>query len=255
MELVLHTQTAVVGVFDILGFKRMMLKSNLQRLAKEFTTLLQIARILGEQQSIFEFGGDRSSGSPTIVQASDTFVVVSDASSHADVIQFIWNVSHLVYHAIEMGFPIRGAISYGEALVCREPVVFIGPAVVEAFEHERSQEWAGACLAPSLESHFDEPGLLEGLFPLVFPYLVPMKGGSIKRYAVNWTSDAFYYMDPEHVATKFQDCPVSDPEHEDVQKKIRNTITFLRQCKKIKDSNGFFNGPENRRVVLEDIGG
>src|SRR5208283_3668292 len=128
-----HSCSALVGVFDILGFRRIMSDTDLPSLSARLENLIQIAKGCGEQQSVFEIEECRSSEVPIVLQASDSFVVFSDIKSAADVVQFIWNIHHLVFHAISMGMPIRGAIAYGEALVQTDTVLFIGPAVIEAF--------------------------------------------------------------------------------------------------------------------------
>lgn len=229
-----------------------MSNTDLVTLAAKFERLIEAAKDCGEQRSIFEINGQRSSSVPIVLQASDSFVVFSDVKGPADVAQFIWNIHHLVFHAMLMEeLPIRGAIAYGEALVQTEPVMFVGAAVLEAFECEKRQAWAGACLAPSLEKYIEGEGLSKALFPLVIPYSVPAYGNCSARFAVNWMTDAFYFMDSEHVRSKFPECPVSDGEFQKVQEKIRNTVAFLEECRRIKLEHGPFKGPANRRVILE----
>lgn len=248
-----HSRSALVGAFDILGFKRLMSTADLQELSGQMERLIQILGGCGEKPAVFEVDGHRSSGVPIVLQASDSFVVFSDVKNDADVVQLLWNIHHLIFHAIQLEFPIRGAIAYGEALVQTEPPIFIGPAVVEAFEWEKCQAWAGACLAPSLLSHVRERHLREALFPLVVPYTLPLHKGAQDGLAVNWTSDAFYFMDSSHVRTKFLDCPASDPEYPRAMEKVKNTMQFLDHCHGIKRDYGYFGGPTNRHVVLGPV--
>ena len=248
-----HSRSALVGAFDILGLKRLMRTTDLLELSDQLECLIQILRGCGEEPCVFEVGGRRSSGVPVVLQASDSFVVFSDVKSDADVVQLLWNVHHLIFHAIQRELPIRGAIAYGEALVQTEPPIFIGPAVAEAFEWEKRQAWAGACLAPSLESHVSRSHLGEALFPLVVPYALPLHEDRQDGLAVNWTSDAFYFMEPSHARTKFRDCPASDPDYPRVMEKVNNTVQFLDHCLGIKREHGYFLGPTNRRVVLGPV--
>jgi len=245
-----HSRSALVGAFDILGLKRIMSNANLPELSDRLERLIRIVKGCGEEPSIFEVGGLRSSGVPVVLQASDSFVVFSVVESDADVVQLLWNVHHLIYHAIQQDLPIRGAIAFGEALVRTEPPMFIGPAVAEAFGWEHRQAWAGACLSPSLESHLNARALREVLFPLVVPYAIPLETCRKSGLAVNWTADALYFMDPVHARTKFPECPPSDPDHDRVMKKVDNTVQFLEHCLTIKRQHGYFLGPTNRRVVL-----
>jgi hypothetical protein len=93
----------------------------------------------------------------------------------------------VIAEAMWMGIPLRGAVAYGDCIVSRDPVYYLGAPILEAHDLEARQAWAGAALCDSaaVKTRREEVGLS------VVEWQVPMKArnGDIvdeKRLVVDW---------------------------------------------------------------------
>jgi hypothetical protein len=246
----IHSKEALVGVFDFLGYKQIMSYSNLFEVASQFIAISDIVKNCGESCNKFELDGKTSKFIPGIIQMSDTFVVYTLGREPQDIIQFFWNVHHMLFYAIHSRFPLRGALTTGEMLIGKgQSNILLGPALREAFELEKSQEWSGACIGRSLNSYIDEAGIKDDLFPLVLPYDVPFKDDTNLNsdLAINWIADVANFISPEFLLDKF---PSFKPNSR-VEAKVNNTVKFLSFALEQKIQQGPFRSPKNRKIILE----
>lgn len=244
---------ALIAVFDILGIRELMrhAASDLH-LAAHMKTVLDAATITGEEQSIFEVDGKRSSASPFILHVSDTVLLISSGSQPEDVLQFLWNAHQVMFVAMHSGLPLRGAVTIGDIVVSRERRLFVGSGLVDALELERAQEWSGACLSTALMEHIASIGLAERVFPLVLPYEVPWKSAQPvtgANYAVNWVADWMSFIAPNFLPTKFPKIG-SEEQRATVERKISNTQSFLTYALEVHAEKGPFGWPDNRHFEL-----
>lgn len=252
--------TALVGVFDVLGFKRIMTETkDLESLARRLDMVFAVVEGCGHERTVFEVHGSRSQVRPIVLQASDSFIVYLDVRAPADLIQFLWNTSQMLFYAVHHEIPMRGALATGTALISDRRPMFLGSAVLEAYQLERVQDWAGASVAPSLESYINEQGLRDYIFPLVIPYSVPMQHSTVganrkQRLALNWMADWPNWIAPEFVREKFPSCNASTAGFDRVQRKIENTCAFAEYANVIRGKHGCFASPDNRRIQLDDVG-
>jgi hypothetical protein len=97
-----------------------------------------------------------------------------------------YSMMEVLCRSIEIGLPLRGAISVGEAILSKERGHFVGKPVVNAVDAEKVQQWIGvtlskdfrdkpfnggfsaACLRP-WEKHLKEGGLAV-VTPVVLDY-------------------------------------------------------------------------------------
>ncbi|MDC0679707.1 hypothetical protein [Sorangium atrum] len=246
----LHSTEAIVGVFDILGFKQMMVDGHghLVELAKHVETLARIARSVGTADARFDSFGELGAGPPKLIHVSDTFFMYTAARQPADIVRFLWNAHHLLFYSIIHEFPMRGAIATGELLVNETDRVILGPALLEAHLLEGAQEWAGAGLAPSMSSYLGDIGLRQAIAPLVVPYAVPIKSAHSPRLdcqlALNWLADPMHFLDPEFLSTKFPTTNSESSASSSVSAKIENTRAFAEHAL----TQGRLLAPSNRRV-------
>lgn len=63
---------------------------------------------------------------------------------------FLTVCNELICHSIEVGLPLRGALSMGPAILDESRRVFLGAPLIEAATLERGQRMIGASLCPSL---------------------------------------------------------------------------------------------------------
>ena len=98
----------------------------------------------------------------------------------------IGGAAYLVAAAIDMRWPLRGALAYGECVLDRASRTFIGQPIIDAYEVEQSQEWVGAAVSSSVIAH---PLLGTPISRLedVVEYSVPVKPKCQQlNYALHW---------------------------------------------------------------------
>ena len=90
---------------------------------------------------------------------SDTFVMYSDEDSASDFASMDmiarWFVHLLLTHKI----PVRGAIACGDFYADRINQLYLGEALIEAYEYGEAQDWIGFLLCPSAVKRLNEVGL------------------------------------------------------------------------------------------------
>jgi hypothetical protein len=68
----------------------------------------------------------------------------------------IYLCSLLISNSLCQNIPLRGAISFGECMVCHDPVYILGKPFMEAHQLETEQMWVGAVLAESAKAHYHD---------------------------------------------------------------------------------------------------
>lgn len=132
--------------FDILGFTELVRSTEVGSvidLYEEAVAKLEIGaaskRSLGISYSWF----------------SDTFIIFSRGNS---LEEFTWleQTSRLFFQRLILAnIPVRGAISHGKLYSNLERNIFIGEALIEAYEYAEDQDWLGLLLAPSVFDRLD----------------------------------------------------------------------------------------------------
>jgi hypothetical protein len=133
---------------------------------------------------------------------------------------------------LAQGFPLRGAITYGDLYIYRKSHVFLGEAMINAYEKEQNQDWIGALVDSSfwnfhedLQTAISTPMSLLGI---LFPeYDVPMKlGKSAKSRVINWR---FNLVVKNGTRSLFPNI-----NQDDVIRKQNNTLEFALWVRKSK---------------------
>lgn len=179
----LQPRQSFVALFDVLGFKNRVAHSDLQALVSEYrhfvntqtwATTIPVASRRGVHQwrvgdAIF----------------SDTILLWCDDAW--DAVQTLLTASaSLIASALDIGWPIRGGLAYGNCVLDRQTLTFIGQPIVDAYYTEQSQVWVGAALHQSV---IDHPTLGRSILRLedVIKYSVPTKFRSpTLEYAIHW---------------------------------------------------------------------
>ena len=95
-------------------------------------------------------------------------------------------VAEAICVSIELGLPVRGALSVGQAVMDKSAGIYLGMPIIEAARAEKSQTWIGASFAPSL----CKPPYCKGLMlNTVLPYKSHVKSGSerhVPGLVVDW---------------------------------------------------------------------
>jgi hypothetical protein len=167
-----------VALFDILGFRELIGRSETIKVAKTYEKM----------KSDFTKYTDivsQASHSKIVSRCfSDTFLLYTTEPSDASFRALIIACQFLYLAALSNRLYLRGAVTYGELTVSEE--MEIGPAIVEAYEHEQKQDWMGCWVTEScisrvsdLKRYLDEKSIVK--------YEIPLKSGIIEeKYAFNW---------------------------------------------------------------------
>jgi hypothetical protein len=171
----------LIGYFDILGFKNLVLSETLEsmvgRFGQIYTTIGAAAvRHEAQQQDVMsvgaiaeryeqietaDLGGIRAAFEATtgmtLLLMSDSLVVYSHPLEREGGDQYVRQLSTLlrvsrtvIDKLLEYELPARGALGFGELYVDAANGIYVGKGLVEAYEYAESQEWIGVVAAASL---------------------------------------------------------------------------------------------------------
>lgn len=158
------------GFFDILGYKDLIMNNELDAVVEIYNkTLSDLAEkaILIEGKHDYARASDQQpvkclafSDTVILYQDSSLYIPKMEIKNHAlGEIQslkiFVETVCYLLRLSFERGIPIRGAVSYGR-YYATEKGCFLGRPIVEAYNLEKAQKWAGAVICSSMQDKFHD---------------------------------------------------------------------------------------------------
>lgn len=243
-----------VGYLDILGFKEAVLKSdNPDTLLLEFKSIfrhIEISCGLGKFKNV-------ESAPVQFIWMSDSILFYTQNNS-IEKFKYISNIiAGFIRDTIESGpFLYRGALSHGDFYFDPKLNLYLGPAMIDAIDWEKKQNWLGVMLTPDCsdftkKNHYDsfeakisvdrgrDYELLEFSGPLLVEYDVPLRESlpSKRALCLNWTVAArtdFRASKLGHVfaSTEFES------ERKSIEEKVDNTLEFLKYCKQFENRIG-----------------
>lgn len=217
---VLAPRSVFVGMFDVLGFKNIVLNTPLAEVLSLYGRLLNVAD-WSSRIPVVGVGKHEEWKTPVTV-VSDTLLLWAD-DEWESVQSFFASCSVLMAEALGMGWPLRGGIAFGECVLNRQQEIYVGPPIVKASMVEAAQDWVGAALDPSC---FEAPNCGSKLQHLedVKQWAVPTKpswSGPPLEWALRWTERVY---DPE---TVLNDLAAKNPPF---AVKFTTAIPFARAC-------------------------
>jgi hypothetical protein len=131
-----QTTDGFVALLDVLGFRAIIAGDRENRVVLKYLQTIQAALA----ESTVE----------TIV-FSDSIVLTKSGSSPDDLHALVVACSGLMGALLSKDIPIRGAISHGSFVrsQVKSSAFLAGSPVVEAYDYEQRQDWAGVLLTPS----------------------------------------------------------------------------------------------------------
>ena len=156
--------------------------------------------------------------------------------------------SYLVAYGLQNGFPLRGAMTYGEIIVQKQDDAdskfftnesIYGKALVEACSNEGEMDWSGCIITLSAWRQIckiwdcaltndPDPNAYFTRYPYLVWYPIPFKKGSQAGIAINWNSGVVYdpakKIDPYLVRNSFS---AHGKGFQPDTKKIEETLKFL----------------------------
>jgi hypothetical protein len=213
---IITTEHGLVAVFDILGFKKMLLANTI----KESLDIINKVMLKELEEAKKSFGNIK-----TFV-ISDTILITLPNAKQKTIFPFCCN--QIMYGLLLEGLPVRGAIAAGEFYVELEPnrIIFVGQPIIDAYELSTSIDIAACAVVPSSESKI--LGLSSARFE---KFMTPLKNRPpCELYLLKYESP----FSREKIIEKFEAHKKHlDP---DSYSKVHNTIKFLKQCEELKPS-------------------
>lgn len=248
------TSNAMVAVVDILGFSKLVKSKSLDRIVGDASYLLKALSSAINKENTPE-------NTPTLSELrdqhyigfawfSDTMLFYTLNDQETDYQNLIQTISWVITHTVlDPEMRLRAGISYGEFFHDVKNELYIGKAIVDAYQLEKRQEWCGGALAESARGKIPKE-YWDGKFadwPIV-EYDVPVKYTGIPAYR----PDAPYEKEMEYQKKRIErgqterllsinwtpigPCPICDgnPVFQDVSdnrinQKLRNTKKFHDQ--------------------------
>lgn len=154
-----------------------------------------------------------------VVSISDTIVFLTGTES-IEAIQFHAQLcAWIIEYALNKGFPLRGAISYGE--FSESMNIMLGPAIDEAAAWHESTDWIGVILTPSAQMYLRDK---KNIAYITDYEHIPFKKGIKTLYkCVDWN-----FENKEILYDIFLN---KGPHMPEVAPKYLNTLEFLHRDK------------------------
>lgn len=226
-------QNRAVAFIDVLGFKNMINSYTASELGNKYkqATFNSLEKYkfnvdLSNELSFFPELHKNKEDYCLSYMFSDSIILTSHDAREESCLKLLIFVFKLTRAMIIQGFPLRGAVSFGDMFADAQSSVFVGQALTEAYELEMKQEWIGVTIHDNLVKAFpkifnNQKHLNLYCKFLFVKYPVPMKKGLIKdEYTVNWR---FNIISKEGTKKLF---PTS--KEWSGQRKIENTLAYAK---------------------------
>lgn len=187
------SQEGAVAIVDILGFTRRASALTAPDARQRFLDPLFKSVLDAEVVLNRDFGRASSPIRLSFVTFADTAALMlprtesglwSQPTQLVDSLAFA--TALVVATCMWCDVPLRGALSYGEFMVCSDPAFVLGKAVFEAHELANRHEWAGVALCDSAIPFVPPAESIRCV-----PWDVPLKSGSERRLVVDWPAHSF----------------------------------------------------------------
>ena len=187
-------QEVILAFFDVLGFSKRVEDGGLEPLYATYMQLVDLVRTMVERDSCVIVSVPLGDGKAARVAmyiplshayASDTFLLWAPYREDGFP-AFCRFCAEFLCRALELGLPLRGAISMGEAIIDMDNHVFIGMPLVESACAEKEQQWVGIGFGASL-GHEKYRRIMDITYFIQFrDHIKPGKEAVVMSLAVDW---------------------------------------------------------------------
>jgi hypothetical protein len=150
--------TKVIALFDILGTKNRMTTLGIDGV---LSTYEKLADFVDKQTGMMVIRPVPVGDGTSLLAAgwlkvekgyfSDTFLLWTDYEAHR-LPAFMSMCIELFCYGLELGIPLRGALGVGDAHMDKSKNIYLGPALIDAAEAEKSQRWLGISCGTSFNN-------------------------------------------------------------------------------------------------------
>lgn len=242
----MNTNTFVLFL-DILGFSDLVKANSMENLKAITNSFWDgFNRAIDESRTIDEGGSVPWKISLKDLEfrlISDSIFIWAKHDSFNNFRNLLEATSSLLSYGLKNGFPLRGAINYGELITSSFPngpffnnENVYGKSLVDAVQIEKNQDWSGCLVTPEAWKRVceswalpnnDDPNSFFYFFPHLVWYQVPLKKGSKNAIAVNWTYETKWdektILSPDCIVKSFKQYR----EGANDNKKVEETMKFL----------------------------
>ncbi|MBI5056437.1 MAG: hypothetical protein HZB61_07470 [Nitrospirae bacterium] len=141
-----------LSYFDLMGFKKLVQKH--QDLI-EYVLLIYEDVLKAIEQNV----GFKQKYGISYSWFSDTFIIYSQSDSNQDFALVEQASRHFFQKLILHYIPVRGAMTIGKLYSQREKNIFLGEALIDAYEYGEKQNWLGFILTPNIFRRFENTEL------------------------------------------------------------------------------------------------
>lgn len=136
-----RVETGYLAFLDLLGFSSQLTGGSWKQTVDQYFEAMEEAT-------------DLCDASVQYVLFSDSLVMTTDDDTPASFEGLLVACALAVYHLLNLGVPVRGAVSHGPYIRTRTPhgTLIAGPPLVEAYHSQRELDWIGVSLSPSVLS-------------------------------------------------------------------------------------------------------
>lgn len=218
-----------IAYFDILGFKAKVENMPVDELAHKYEEIVR--------QTDGEFTiQDGKIASKQVCHRyifSDSIFLIAEEDTEESFMDLVFYAWRMMQMFIAAGFPLRGAITYGDIYVNFEKNIFLGSAISDAAVLEGKQDWIGAVVDTSAigryRTVFEKSDVYGFLMNTLLPiYDVPFKDGMRRNCSViNWRHNI---VSQDGIKALFK----NEPFNEAVQVKIDNALQFSKEIREAR---------------------
>jgi len=171
-----------VGLFDILGFRKLVTNNELSRVAETYRRAknyfdegIEAINRLQKHQDKKDRVKYRG--------FSDTFLIYTTGTNDNCFLSMLAACDFLFMASVECSLPIRGAVTLGPLM--SSAGIELGKSIVEAYEKEQKQDWIGCWIADECRRDVNIDRYMAN--KSIIPYEIPLKNGKVDtKLAFNW---------------------------------------------------------------------
>jgi hypothetical protein len=242
------TDQAYVLSLDILGFGKIVKNNRHQHLVDLFENYVNtyIADIDLVNKYYLRIVDNKSTEDLKALFISDTLIIYSLSAEIENFLKIISLAQVLITNSFELGIPLRGCLTSGVLTIkhLKNNDILFGKPIVDAYEYEKDQEWAGCCITEKciqtvekFHVNKDKP-CLEWLLRRneIVRYRVPFKNNRFEdMLVINWKIAAnhihLYESTIKSAFLSHKKEPINDLEYQKIEIMKNNTLEFWKSNK------------------------
>jgi hypothetical protein len=224
---------AMVAVCDILGFSNLVkekpLKEILDLHIPNFHSLLKAvvhtsSGVLPSRDEIIKNG---YVGSAVFSDTVLIYSLIDELAGYHNVLVAVYALLAMPLQHPELRFRI--GVSYGEFYHDPDNNIYVGKALIDAYELEKIQEWCGGALTKTAEDIIGSGYATTR--DILVTYNIPVKSDSLERKietytAINWTQAKHEIINSEYFWLERDYLPPLTAQQEKIERKLKNTERF-----------------------------